>query len=318
MAVTPRTRAGLIKFRPVRAGSRVALVAPASPFGRAAFDAGLAELRRLGLDPVYDDSVFAEGAIVAGPADVRAAALERATAMADVDAVIAVRGGYGSAEILPRLAAAALRRHRTAVVGYSDITSLHAFLNGHVQLASVHGAMIEGRLAKGPAAYDPASFLASLGTAPMGEVSPDGLTVLRPGEARGPLFGGTLMQLAASLGTPYEFVVPGGSVLFLEDVGERPYRVRRLLTQLSQAGRFTGASAVVCGEFPRCDEPAGTPAIVDVLREFFAGFPGPVLFGFPSGHTTRPLVSLPFGVEVQVIATGRDRPAVVFREAAAE
>jgi muramoyltetrapeptide carboxypeptidase LdcA involved in peptidoglycan recycling len=125
-------------------------------------------------------------------------------------------------------------------------------------VASVHGAMIDGRLAKGPSAYDVPSFLGSLGTTPLGEISPDGLDVLRHGEARGPLFGGTLMQLAASLGTPYEFVPPTGSVLFLEDVGERPYRIRRLLTQLSQSGRFSGAAAIVCGEFSRCDEPGGT------------------------------------------------------------
>jgi muramoyltetrapeptide carboxypeptidase len=316
--VTPRTRAGLAKFRPVRPGSRVALVAPASSFDRAEFELGIAELRRLGLDPVFDDDVFAREPMVAGSAEHRARAFGKAASDPDIDAVIAVRGGYGSAEILPRLEGAALRRARTAVVGYSDITSLHAFLNGHVNLASVHGAMLDGRLAKGHVAYDQASWLASLDTTPLGEMSPDGLHVLRHGEARGPLFGGTLMQLAASLGTPYEFVPPSGAVIFLEDVGERPYRIRRLLTQLSQSGRFSGAAAIVCGEFLRCDEPGGTLTVRDVIREFFAAFPGPVIFGFPSGHTTRPFVSMPFGVDVHVIATTSDRPAVVFREAAAE
>jgi muramoyltetrapeptide carboxypeptidase len=296
----------------------VALVAPASTFDRDQFELGVAELRRLGLEPVFDESVFAREVIVAGSADHRARAFAQAASDRDIDAVIAVRGGYGSAEILPRLESAGLRRNRTAVVGYSDITSLHAFLNGHVNLASVHGAMIDGRLAKGTTAYDPGSFLGSLGTTPLGEMSPDRLEVLRHGEARGPLFGGTLMQLAASLGTPYEFVPPSGSVMFLEDVAERPYRIRRLLTQLSQSGRFSGAAAIVCGEFRGCDEPGGTLTARDIVREFFSAFPGPVVFGFPSGHTDAPFVSMPFGVDVQVIATTSDRPAVVFREAAAE
>jgi muramoyltetrapeptide carboxypeptidase len=154
MAVTPRTKAGLVKFRPVASGSQVALVAPASPFDRAAFDRGVVELVRLGFTAVYEESVFAGGSIVAGAAAVRAEALTRACTRGDVAAVIAVRGGYGSAETLPWLDAAALRRSRTAFVGYSDVTSIHAFLNCHVRLTSVHGAMIAGRLAVGPEAYD--------------------------------------------------------------------------------------------------------------------------------------------------------------------
>ena len=186
-------------------------MAPASPFDRAEFDAGLAELSRLGFHPVFDEGVFERHPIVAGPAERRAKAFMAAATRGDVDAVIAVRGGYGSAEILPWLDAAALRRARTAVVGYSDITSLHAYLNGHVELASVHGAMVDGRLAKGESAYDPRTFLASLSAEPIGELAPEGVEIVRPGEASGPMFGGTLTQLAASLGTPYEFIPPSRS-----------------------------------------------------------------------------------------------------------
>jgi muramoyltetrapeptide carboxypeptidase len=313
--VTPRTRAGLVKFRPVRPGSRVAIVAPASPFKRPAFEAGLAEIRRIGLEPVFDDRVFEAGAIVAGPARVRAEAFAAAATRADVDAVIAVRGGYGSIEILPYLDRAALRRARTAVVGYSDITSVHAFLNCHVRLASVHGAMIDRQFAVGKAAYDPATFLGSLDRVPLGELAPPGLDVVRPGEATGPLFGGTLSSIAASLGTPFEFIPHVRSVLFLEDVGERPYRVRRLLTQLRQSGRLTNVAGVVFGPMKGCDEPGGDPTSRDVIQEFFADFPGPVVLGFPSGHTTSPFLSVPLGVEVRVVASRQ--PRVVFMEAAA-
>lgn len=315
--MTPRTRAGLIKFRPVTPGSRVALVAPASPFDRAAFDAGVAELRRLGLDPVFDDSVFSRQTIVAGEAADRARSWSAAMTAEGVDAVIAVRGGYGSAEILPWLDAAALRRARTAFIGYSDVTALHAFLGSHVRLASVHGAMIDGRIAVGRSAYDEPTFLGSLGTSPLGELSPDGLEVLKQGEVTGPLFGGTLTQLVASLGTPFEFLPPAGHVLFLEEVGERPYRLRRMLTQLRQSGRLASASGVVFGEMLRCDEPNGTLSARAVLAELLRDFPGPVLFGFPSGHVSKPFLSMPLGVEVQLIATSSDRPALVFRESAA-
>jgi muramoyltetrapeptide carboxypeptidase len=314
--VIPRTRAGLVKFRPVESGARVALIAPASPFDPAAFEAGLAELKRIGLQPEFDARVFATHPIVAGPAETRVALLADAASRHDLDAVIAIRGGYGSAEMLPHLDAAALRRSRKAIVGYSDVTSLHAYLNCHVRLASVHGAMVDGRLSKGADAYDVGTFLNSLTRTPLGEQAPETLEVVRPGEVTGSIFGGTLTQLAASLGTPYEFVAPPRHVLFLEDVAERPYRIRRLLTQLRQSGRLASASAIVFGEMVRCDEPGGGLTTRDVVSEFFADFPGPVLFGFPSGHTTIPSLSFPLGVETRVVATGKAR--VVFTEAAAE
>lgn len=313
--MTPRTRAGLIKFRPLRPGGRVALVAPASPFDRAEFEAGAAELRRIGLEPVYEETVFERSGFVAGEAASRAASLIRACARQDVDAVIAVRGGYGSVELLPLLEVEAIRRARTAFVGYSDVTSLHVFLGCNAGMTSVFGPMIEGRLALGPPAYDPDSFLRALGREALGELAPEGLDVVRPGEARGPLFGGTLTQLLASFGTPWEFRPPAGHVLFIDEVGERPYRLHRMLTQWHLGGRLSAAAAVVFGQLPRCDEPGGLVTARDVIRERLAGFPGPVLFGFPSGHTTTPLVSLPLGVDTRVIATGR--PRLVIEEAAA-
>jgi muramoyltetrapeptide carboxypeptidase len=290
-------------------------VAPASPFRRESFDAGVAELHRLGFAPVYEPSVFERGDLVAGPAEVRAGAILAAMRDPDVDALIAVRGGYGSTEVLPHLDPRPFRDSPKAIIGYSDLTAVHAWLNGHVGTTSVHGAMLDGRLAIGEAGYDRASFLGSLSAEPLGELTADTLEVLRPGTAEGPLVGGTLTQLAASLGTPYCFAPPRGAVLFLEDVSERPYRLRRLLTQLRLSGRLAHASAVVCGQMVRCDEPDGRVTARAVIADFFADFGGPVLFGFPSGHTLAPLVSLPFGVHARVVAEGT--PRLVLEEAAA-
>lgn len=314
----PRTRAGLIQFRPVKTGGRVALVAPASAFDRGEFDRGLVALSALGFEAVYDDSVFDRDGIVAGSVARRAEAFTRAMTRPDVDAVIAVRGGYGSAEILPSMDAAALATQRTAFVGYSDLTSVHAFLNGQSRLVSVHGPMIEGRIAAGESQYDLPSFLAALSATPIGELAPSGVETLRGGEASGPLLGGTLVQVASSLGTPYAFTAPAGAVLFLEEVGERPYRLRRDLNHLKAAGVFQAVSGLVFGQMTRCDEPseaADAPTARSVIAEFFADFPGPVLYGFPSGHTTTPLVTLPFGVHTRVV-TGA-RPGLVIEEAAA-
>lgn len=310
-----RTKAGLRKCRAVRPGSRVAVVAPASAFERAEFDRGIAELVRLGLEPVYDPDVFErQPPAMAGPAPVRAAALVAAWGREDVDAIVAVRGGYGSVETLPLLDRLAVPEHSAAFVGYSDLTSLHVWLNVHVGVTSVHGAMLDRRLARGTDAYDADSFLRSLGPEPLGEIAPDGVEVLQPGEESGVLLGGTITQLAASLGTPFAFKPPIGSVLFLDEVGERPYRLQRLLMQLRLADVLSGAAAIVVGQLPQCDEPGGRVTARSVVEEFFQGFAGPVLFGFPSGHTHTPLISIPFGVEARVVAGGR--PRVVIEESA--
>jgi muramoyltetrapeptide carboxypeptidase len=150
---------------------------------------------------------------------------------------------------------------------------------------------------------------------PPGRIAHPALETIRPGEAAGVLTGGTLTQLAASLGTPYAFDPPPGHILFVDEVAERPYRIDRLLTQLRFAGILAAASAIVFGELPRCDEPGGHgPAIRDVLRDLLADFRGPVLFGLPSGHTTGACLTLPFGVRAQVVT--RPDPALIIEEAA--
>ena len=298
----------------MRPGSRVALVAPASPFDRAEFERGVTELRRLGLDPVFDEGLFARDGFVAGTAAHRAAALRQAWSP-DIDAIIAVRGGYGSVHVLPFLSADEIRASRTMFIGYSDVTSIHIYLGSHVGMASLHGPMIDGRLARGPEAYDPVSLLAGLAAEPIGELAPAGVEVLRHGEARGPLFGGTLTQILASLATPYAFAPPAGHILFLDEVGERPYRLDRMLTQLRLSGLLARASAVVFGQMPRCDEPGGAVTARETVRAALDGFSGPVLFGFPSGHTVTPMLTLGLGVETRVVTSGQ--PRVVVLEAVA-
>jgi muramoyltetrapeptide carboxypeptidase len=306
----------MLKPRALAPGDRIAVVAPASPFARHEFDAGLAELRRLGFDPVHEDSVFERTRYTAGDATVRAAAFRRAWNDPSIRALVAARGGYGSVHLLPYLDCEEIRRTPKAFIGYSDNTSLLTWLTGHCGLVSFHGPMLEGRLAKGPAGYDLDSFMRVLAQSePAGAITHPQMETLHRGEANGVLIGGTLTQLAASLGTPYAFDPPAGHILFLDEVGERPYRIDRLLTQLRLAGILERAAGIVFGELPRCDEPVdGGPAIRDVLRDVLDDFPGPILFGLPSGHTAGASVTLPFGVQTSVLGGGK--PMLVIEEAA--
>ena len=289
--------------RALRAGDRVAIVAPASPFGRDEFDAGLDELRRLGFEPVYDDRVFARTGYVAGAAVDRAAALMEAFTRPDVAGVLCARGGYGSAQLLPLLDAGAIARAGKPFVGYSDITTLLAFVTGTAGLVAFHGPMLAGRLGRGPAGYDRDTFWRALTEdAPLGEVGAGRLAVLQPGAARGPLLGGTFTQVVASLGTPWAFDPPPGHILFVEEVNERPYRIDRMLTQWRQAGLLARASGIVFGELPGCDEPGGTPTARDAIAAALAGFPGPVVVGLPSGHVQGAAITLPLGVCAHLVA----------------
>ena len=294
----------MIRLRKLKTGDQVALVAPASSCAAEEIDAGVAELARIGLRAVYDQTIFDKRRFTAGSKEVRAKAINAAFANPEIAGLIAIRGGYGSAHLLPLLDNNLLRTARKPLIGYSDITAL---LNLYARngLTAIHGPMIDRRFSKGASAYHEDSFRRVVMTpAPAGEMCPEGLEALHPGAATGVLVGGTVTQLMASLGTPWAFEPPSQCVLFLEDVNERPFRIDRMLVQASQAGIFQRANAIVFGEFPGCDEPGGNPAIKDVLRDFTRGFRGPVLFGFPSGHTTAATWTLPFGVTVQVTGDG--------------
>lgn len=291
----------MTKLRRLKSGDRVALVAPASSFPPEEVEAGVTELARLGFEAVYDETLFDRERFVAGSVETRVRAIHGAWEDPSIAALIAMRGGYGSAQLLPYLDRELMLSSRKALIGYSDITSLLTLYQQH-GLCGIHGPMIDRRISKGTAAYDEASFRSvMMQTEPAGELKPGALEVLHGGNASGVLAGGTLTQLMASLGTPWAFEPPDGCILFLEDIGERPYRIHRMLTQAAQAGLFANTRGIVFGEFPGCDEPGGDPAIRDVLRDFTSNFGGPVLFNFPSGHTNGATWTLPFGVKAEIV-----------------
>ena len=295
----------------LRSGDRVAVVAPASPFQPEVFEQGVAELIEIGYEPVFDDRVFQQQMYLAGSIETRAASLIDAWSDRSIAGIISVRGGYGSAQLLPLIDPKLIRANEKLFIGCSDLTSWLTFLTIGCGLVGIHGPLLINLADKG---YDRRSLLSAVSTPhAMGTLVPEGLEVISHGEARGPLLGGTLTQLVASLSTPYAFTPTTDYVLLLDDVEELPYRLDRMLTQLLQAGVLRRAVAVVCAEFPGCRDHHGRDARI-VVEERLSGFSGPILFGFPTGHTAGALWTLPLGLTVSVRTP--PRPGLTVEESA--
>ncbi len=281
--------------------SRVAVVAPAGRFDVARANAGRAvlEARGLRVDPLPDDPADPEGYLAADDAT-RARRLRAALTDPDVDAVWAVRGGYGVTRLLDGLdldALLAAARPRP-LVGFSDLTPLlHA-------LAARGWPAIHGPVLTSLAATDPADLPALWACLDGRPPPPLRGQAAVAGTAAGPLVGGNLALLAATAGTPWA-VAARDAVLVLEDVGEPLYRLDRMLTQLASAGLLAGVRAVLLGTFTDCRPPAPAAdpeaAVRDALAARVAALvPGvPVVTGLPIGHGSRN-AAWPVGVPVDV------------------
>jgi muramoyltetrapeptide carboxypeptidase len=230
--------------------------------------------------------------------------------------LIGARGGYGSVHVLPSLDRSTFNGSAKAFIGYSDLTSLLTFLVCQCGIVAFHGPTVAGRLSGGTERYDRDSFMRILTeAAPAGALEPGcELEALHAGEATGRLLGGTLTQLAAACGTPYALSPWDDTILLLEDVNERPYRLDRLFQQLRLSGALSRVRGIVFGTFPGCDEPDGNVTAQETLARLAEGFDGPVLFGFPTGHVVGPALTVPLGVRVRLVAGPASR--LIIEEAA--
>lgn len=283
---------------PVRPGDRIAVIAPATPFDPDIFAAGVRQLEALGFPVDLHEDVYLATRYTSGSAAQRAAVISRSIADPSVKALVAARGGYGSVHLLPYLDVSALRDNPKRIVGCSDITTLLSFIGQRTGLVTYHGPMVAGEFGVGADDATVRDFLATMA----GEVSPDKdipLEVLAPGRAEGPLAGGCLALLCASMGTPYEFHADD-AILFIEDIREHPYRIDRMVTQLLFGGKLDRVRGIVFGTMTGCEAPRGADyRLQDVLGDLLRPLGIPLYFGFPSGHA-KPNLTLPIGATVRM------------------
>lgn len=285
-------------------GSRLALLAPSGPFDVDSFERGVERLRTR-YEVRYDESIFARRGYFAGDDAQRLQVLERALSDPQIDALVAARGGYGATRLLPYLEVERVRRANKLLVGFSDITALHA-LWARAGLGSIHGSMV-AKLGQCESPLFERWTRSLEGARP---ASLGGLSQLAPGRARGRLLGGNLAVLSALLGTG--FAPPlDDSILFLEDVGERPYRVDRMLTSMAQAGWLDRVSGVALGAFSQCDPGPDGTTVEQVLAERLGPRGLPVVAGVPAGHVDDNL-ELPLG---EIVTLDADAGTLAFEDA---
>ncbi|MDO9092537.1 MAG: LD-carboxypeptidase [Rubrivivax sp.] len=294
--------AGFTGFRGLAAGDLIGVIAPAGPVAADKLPAVQALVEGWGYRVRLYPSCHADTGYLAGPDSLRLADLHAALADDEVAAIHCLRGGYGTMRLLPDIDTALLRRHPKLLIGYSDITALHALwaLQG---LPSLHAPMLASDLIKPGREADEAALLQLLRQGlRAGDVLAPALEGGAPhvdGQAEGLLVGGNLSLVTALLGTPWAWPMTG-AILFLEDVNEELYRVDRLLTQLRLAGALDAVAGIVLGSFT--EEAAPTALLHDMLVPICEQHHKPLLGGWPTGHGT-PNRPLPMGLRVRLDAT---------------
>jgi len=290
----------------LRPQDRVAVIAPASGFERGPFDAGLALLDAR-YRTEYGNGLFERRRYLAGSDDRRLAELHAALTDPGIRAVFCARGGYGATRLLRQLAASAPAGAPKPLIGFSDITALHLWLQAYGRI-SIHGPVLT-QLPRLSSATCTRLFdlLESVRPAP----PLAGTATYVGGVAEGPLLGGNLSVFTRLLGTPY-LPALDGAILLLEDQGERPYRLDRMWTHLQLAGVFERVRGIALGSFTACEERGADYTSDEVLRELATSTGLPCAAGLPIGHgdVNEPV---PLGVRVRLDA---DAARLTFLEAA--
>jgi muramoyltetrapeptide carboxypeptidase len=276
----------------LRPGSKIGVVAPAGCVDEEALG-GAAAIRRKGFEVEFSPSTLARKGYLAGDAEARARDMVSLFQRSDIDAIFCARGGFGAIQTLPFLGDE-IRKRPKIFAGYSDITVLLNWFLQRFEMVTFHAPMVAMDLASGLTARSEAQLWNTLtGKSNSWKVKLG--EIIRPGRSESDMMGGCLSMLVTTLATPYE-IDTRGKLLFLEDVGEKPYRIERMLTHLKMAGKLDGLAGVVLGDFTGC-EGDGPRDVREVVGEIFATAPYPVVMGLTAGHGEENL-TLPFGVRM--------------------
>ena len=288
----------------LKQGSRVAVVSPASAAKADLIDAGTARLKAFGYDVVEMPHARARGPLYyAGTAQERAADLHAAFSDPSIDGIICTRGGWGSVELLPLLDRDLIRANPKVFVGYSDHTSLHTWFWNEFHMQTFYAPMVAADWSKVDG-VDAPSWRAAVENDATGVWTldeTDGMRILRSGAANGRLLGGCLSILCEGLGTPWAMKIDEPCILFLEDIGTKPYKWDRLLQHLNFSGLMHNVTGIVLGDMSANVDESEMELLEAACLHALRGFEGPIAIGLQCGHLNAGNRSIVLGAQVDLI-----------------
>lgn len=291
----------MIKPKLLKKGDCIGLLAPSGPVDQHSTVHNMVEgLKKIGFRVKTAKFCYETYGYLAGKDQSRADDVNSLFSDEEVDGILCMKGGYGATRILDRLNFDTIRKNPKVFIGYSDITALHLALNKKCSLVTFHG----------PVGYDVVdemddytkAFLLKAVTKnePMGELfNPPEREILSlyKGKAKGAIVGGNLSLIAATIGTPYE-IDTKGKLLLLEDIGEAPYRVDRMIMQLQMSGKLSDCNGIILGDWKNCDpeHPDQSLSLSDIFNDILLPLKKPIIYNVAAGHCKQKL-TVPLGVE---------------------
>jgi muramoyltetrapeptide carboxypeptidase len=306
-----------VKPRVLRAGAMLAVLSPASTPKPDLVHRGIAHLHSLGFKTFLGTHTLDSGPLYyAGTIEERVRDLHDAFANPEIDGIVCARGGWGSAELLPYLDAGLIRANPKVFVAYSDHTSLHCWLHNYANLVTFYGPMVAADFSRDQGA-DMTSWRSALeGSEPWSVGVAEGLRVLQSGTARGLLNGGCISIFTEGLGTPYTPRVESDTILFLEDIGTKPYQWDRMLLHLRYSGLLEKVTGIVFGDMRQCVPPEEEQYLDRAILHALRDFEGPIAIGLRSGHVDRANVTLPLGIAASLDLNDAGNPQMHLLEGA--
>lgn len=298
-----------IKPPRLKKGDTIGLVTPGSYISEKERIESIESLESLGFRVVYSDKLMKKNGYFSASDEERAEDLNNMFKRDDVDAVVCARGGYGCTRILPLLDYELISVNPKILLGYSDVTALLYGIYKKTGLITFHGPV--GISSYNTFTYNyfdkvlmnPEMKLVLKNSDGVYDDNPYGIRVLSEGKGKGKLIGGNLSIVSSLIGTSYD-INTNEKILFLEEIGEEPYQIDRMLTQLIQAGKFENVGGVALGIFRRCEQKKTDPSfsssfsLMEVLQDRLSGLDVPVVYGMSFGHL-KDKFTIPFGVEAE-------------------
>jgi muramoyltetrapeptide carboxypeptidase len=291
-----------MKNRPehLQPGDSIGIVAPSALFGRDTLDKSIAFVEKWGLKPVLGRNILKKDFIYSGKTEERVSDFLSFAHDPKIKAIWCIRGGYGSWPLAEAIKKSRIPKTSKILIGMSDIGFIHMAVQKFWKWPVLHGPLFS-RLHRPRSAQEINCLHETLFNPDYKLQIEKGLKFWgRKGKAVGPLVGGNIAIAAASLGSPWE-IDTRGKILLLEDVGERAFRLDRMIFQLKMAGKFDKIKGLVLGDFTECVEPDGKELWKECLKRNFENAPFPVVLGVRAGHGDVQL-SLPLGAQTQIIS----------------